>query len=336
MSDSKNKTKPTKQVLSESTDDDSEPLGCDSDTVHDGSRFYCLDSADVEQDEAPVVGNHNGVDATTIYLNEIGAVPLLSAEEEVKLACAIRAGDKDSQAVMVVSNLRLVVAIAKRYQHRGLSLIELAAEGNLGLMRAVEKYDAGRGCRFSTYATWWIKQAIDRAVMNYRDTIRTPIHVQKDQYSYRHFLYTLESRLGRVPKAGEVAECMNKSSEFINKLLKLSVSVCSADEAIREDMDVPLVETFAAHSSCQPEVQLERQDIVKKLQDWLDRLSEKQRDVVARRFGMYGHSVATLEEVGAAIGLTRERVRQVQMEAVAKLRRIMQREGLSTDCFRDI
>lgn len=336
MSDSKSNNKPVKQTVSESMDDDSGPIGPDDDTVHDSSRLYCLDSPDVEQSECSVSVNHNELDATTIYLNEIGAVPLLSAEEEVELACAIRAGDKGSQALMIVSNLRLVVAIAKRYQHRGLALIDLAAEGNLGLMRAVEKYDPGRGCRFSTYATWWIKQAIDRAVMNYGDTIRTPIHVQKDQYIYRQLLYTLESRLGRVPKTGEVAERMKKSSEFIDKLRKLSVSVCSADEAVREGVDIPLMETFIANSSWQPEVQLEQQDIVKKLQCWLDRLSEKQRDVVARRFGMYGHSVATLEEVGAAIGLTRERVRQVQMEAIAKLRRIMQREGLSTDCFRDI
>lgn len=314
----------------------SELLSFNDANVHDSSRIYCLDSIDVEQTNPDASPDQHEPDGTTLYLNDIGGIPLLTAEDEVRLAHAIRDGDKTSQFVMIISNLRLVVAIAKRYQRRRLGLLDLVAEGNLGLMRAVQKYDPTRGCRFSTYATWWIKQAIDRGLMNYGDTIRTPIHVQKEQYSYQKFRRSLESSVGREPTAEEVAECMNKSPEAIHKLLKLTVSVCSADESIREDMDIPLVETFAANSSWRPDVELEKQDIARKLQCWLERLSEKQRDVLARRFGMYGHSVATLEEVGEAIGLTRERVRQLQMEAVAKLRRIMLREGLSTDCFRDI
>lgn len=274
-------------------------------------------------------------DPVTLYLNEIGNTALLSMEEELQLAREASEGNLGSKNRMIEANLRLVVAIAKRYQGRGLGLLDLVEEGNLGLIRAVEKFDHLLGFRFSTYATWWIKQAIDRALMNQADTIRTPIHVVKEIWHYQKTAGQLAAVLGREPTPEELAPHLGKSPRAIRKLLNSRISICSADHPLVEDADVTLIDTFCDAGSSRPDTILEAHNILHSMEQWLGRLSGKHRDVLQRRFGLNGHQGATLEEVGRQVGLTRERVRQLQIEALEKLRRMMEREGLSLDCFRE-
>ena len=274
-------------------------------------------------------------DPVTLYLNEIGNTALLSLQEELQLARETRAGNLASKNRMIEANLRLVVAIAKRFQGRGLGLMDLVEEGNLGLIRAVEKFDHSMGYRFSTYATWWIKQAVDRALMNHADTIRTPIHVIKENWQCQTHLAQLTATLGREPTLEELARHLGKSPQAVSKLLGRRINVCSADQPVVDDADVSLIETFMGSASTQPDVILETHNTLQHMDQWLGRLSEKHRDVLQRRFGLNGHQGATLEQVGTQVGLTRERVRQLQIEALEKLRRMMEREGLSLECFRE-
>jgi RNA polymerase nonessential primary-like sigma factor len=283
----------------------------------------------------PAFAGSGSSDSITLYLNEIGNKPLLSIEDEVRLAREVSAGSLASKNRMIEANLRLVVAIAKRYIGRGLGLLDLVEEGNLGLIRAVEKFDHSRGCRFSTYATWWIKQCIDRALMNQAETIRTPIHVAKEIWTCQKLASQLTAVLGREPTCDELAAHLGKSPRAVRKLLGGRVSVCSADHPLVDDADVALIDTFRDAASSQPHAILEISNILQSMEQWLGRLSVKHRDVLQRRFGLNGHSEATLEEVGRQVGLTRERVRQLQIEALEKLRRMMEREGLSPDCFRE-
>lgn len=306
------------------------PQGGVPDSLQDKFQDYAVTDA-----AAAAESRESHVDAVTQYLNQVGYRSLLSASQEVELAKKIRAGCHESRNAMIEANLRLVVAMAKRYQNKGLSLLDLVEEGNLGLIRAVEKYDHRMGNRFSTYATWWIKQAIDRALMNHASTIRLPIHVQKELHNLHKADRDLETRLGRVAEEQEVAEQLGKSIAEVARLRNLNVTVCSADEPILEDVGIPLVDTFVSEPGVQPEVMLESRDIKQSISGWLGRLSRKHREILERRFGLGGHASATLEEVGKEVGLTRERVRQLQLEGLAKLRRILEREGLSVDCLRD-
>lgn len=274
-------------------------------------------------------------DPVTLYLNEIGNTALLSVVEELQLARETSAGSLASKNRMIEANLRLVVAIAKRYQGRGLGLMDLVEEGNLGLIRAVEKFDHAMGYRFSTYATWWIKQAIDRALMNQADTIRTPIHVVKEIWQCQRQITQLTALLGREPTPEELAPHLGKSPRAVRKLLNGRITVCSADHPLTEDAEVSLLDTFTDGAGSRPDAILEADDLLQSMEQWLGRLSHKHRDVLQRRFGLNGHQGATLEEVGQQVGLTRERVRQLQIEALEKLRRMMEREGLSPDCFRE-
>ncbi|MBN4053844.1 RNA polymerase sigma factor RpoS [Haliea sp. AH-315-K21] len=271
------------------------------------------------------------LDPTTMYLNEIGHTPLLSANEEVRLAREIALGNDSSRKQMIESNLRLVVTLAKRSVNRGLSFLDLIEEGNLGLMRAVEKFDPELGFRFSTYATWWIKQSIDRAIMNNGQTIRMPIHVIKDINACTRALRQLTEELGRKPSDDELAERMQLSIEKITKLRKKEVKVCSADIPLSNDAESSLLDVFPDDVNGSPEKILEKEDLRQKLEKWVERLSARESEIVARRFGLYGYESSTLDEVGEEIGLTRERVRQIQIEALSRLRRYLEREGLSID-----
>lgn len=315
----------------EALESDAEPV----ELLHDGAQSYALaDWAPVESLPAEQ-RRETQLDNVTLYLNQVGYRALLSARQEVELAKKIQAGCRESRNAMIEANLRLVVAMAKRYQNKGLSLLDLVEEGNLGLIRAVEKYDYRMGNRFSTYATWWIKQAIDRALMNHTSTIRLPIHVQKELHVLHKATRELELRLGREPGEEEVANHLGRSCADVARLRATNVTVCSADEPILDGVDIPLVDTIVSSATVQPDVVLEMHDLLHQVGGWLARLSVKHRDILERRFGLGGHAGATLEEVGREVGLTRERVRQLQMEALAKLRRILEREGLSVECLRD-
>ena len=272
-------------------------------------------------------------DPTRIYLNEIGASPLLTAEEEVKFARLAQQGDEDARKRMIESNLRLVVKIARRYMNRGLAFLDLIEEGNLGLIRAVEKFDPERGFRFSTYGTWWIRQTIERAIMNQTRTIRLPIHVVKEINVYLRAARSLAQELDHEPSSEEIAELLNKPIEDVERMLGLNERVASTDSSVMSDSGKTLLDTIPDSNARDPSETLQEEGVRSNLEECLSQLSDKQREVVERRFGLHGHSVSTLEEVGQEIGVTRERVRQIQMDALKKLKRILENEGFSVDAL---
>ncbi len=275
--------------------------------------------------------NPKNLDATQLYLNEIGFSPLLSAEEEVFFARKALKGDNAARKRMIESNLRLVVKISRRYVNRGLALLDLIEEGNLGLIRAVEKFDPERGFRFSTYATWWIRQTIERAIMNQTRTIRLPIHVVKELNVYLRAARELSQKLDHEPSPEEIAALLEKPVEDVERMLALNERVTSMDAPIGPSSDKTLVDTVPDVHVSDPVELLENSDLNLSLDHWLDELTEKQREVLSRRFGLRGHESSTLEEVGREIGLTRERVRQIQVEALRRLRDILEKQGLSAE-----
>jgi RNA polymerase nonessential primary-like sigma factor len=272
-------------------------------------------------------------DPTRLYLNEIGASPLLTAEEEVMYSRQAQAGDEEARKHMIESNLRLVVKIARRYMNRGLAFLDLIEEGNLGLIRAVEKFDPERGFRFSTYATWWIRQTIERAIMNQSRTIRLPIHVVKEINVYLRAARRLAQELDHEPSAEEIASLLNKPIKDVERMLGLNERIASTDKNIMSDSGKTLLETLPDESAQDPSESLQQEDVHSNIEDCLSQLTDKQREVVERRFGLHGHHVSTLEEVGHEIGVTRERVRQIQMDALKKLKRILEQEGFSVEAL---
>ncbi len=273
------------------------------------------------------------MDATRLYLSEIGFSPLLTAEEEVFYSRKALKGDDASRKKMIECNLRLVVKIARRYLNRGLALLDLIEEGNLGLIRAVEKFDPERGFRFSTYATWWIRQTIERAIMNQTRTIRLPIHVVKEINIYLRAARHLAQTLDHEPSPEEIADILDKPISDVKRMLGLNERVTSVDTPLSREADKSLLDAIPDENNIDPVVLLQDDDVRANIEQWLGQLSEKQREVVERRFGLHGHEVSTLEEVGNNIGVTRERVRQIQIEALRKLREILENEGFSGDAL---
>ena len=270
------------------------------------------------------------VDATSIYLKEIGFVPLLTASEEVLYSRKFQQGCERSRQMMIESNLRLVVKISRRYLNRGLELLDLIEEGNIGLMRAVEKFDPELGYRFSTYATWWIRQTIERAIMNQTRTIRLPVHVVKELNIYLRASRKLAQRLDHDPTPEEIAAEVNKPIKDVLKILSLSERVSSIDAQIA-DQDKALIDTVADISTLSPESHAETNNLSSVLEGWLQQLPEKQREVLVRRFGLMNHNEQTLEHIGSEIGLTRERVRQIQVDGLRRLRDLLHQHDLSSD-----
>lgn len=297
------------------------------------------DNSEAEFEQAKAAMSADGerfdkvLDTTQLYLNEIGFSPLLSAEEEVYFSRKALKGCEASRKRMIESNLRLVVKIARRYVNRGLALLDLIEEGNLGLIRAVEKFDPERGFRFSTYATWWIRQTIERAIMNQTRTIRLPIHVVKELNVYLRAARELSQKLDHEPTAEEIAHALDKPVEDVQRMLALNERVTSMDVPIAPSSDKTLVDTVADQQVSDPSQMLQDSDLNNSIDGWLGELSEKQREVLVRRFGLRGHETSTLEEVGREIGLTRERVRQIQVEALKRLRDIMEKQGLDAEAL---
>ncbi len=270
-------------------------------------------------------------DPTQIYLREIGGSPLLTAEEEIHYAHLVQTGDLTARNHMIQCNLRLVVKIARRYLNRGLSLLDLIEEGNLGLIRAVEKFDPHRGFRFSTYATWWIRQNIERALMNQTRTIRLPIHVIKELNVYLRKAREMAQTIDHEPTTEEIADAMETDKHIVNKLLRLNEKTVSFDTPIGDESDKPLLDALASDADQIPAMIHESNNLNNKLNELLDNLNEKQRAILSHRFGLRGHEESTLEEVGREVGLTRERVRQIQVEALKQLRSMMEKEGIESD-----
>ncbi|AAV81586.1 RNA polymerase sigma factor RpoS [Idiomarina loihiensis] len=300
----------------------------------DESIVDSTDSAAEELEEALSSSStqyQKKMDATQLYLGEIGFSPLLTAEEEVFYSRRALKGDKAARRRMIESNLRLVVKIARRYSNRGLPLLDLVEEGNLGLIRAVEKFDPERGFRFSTYATWWIRQTIERAIMNQTRTIRLPIHVVKELNVYLRAARELAHKLDHEPTAEDIAKSLNKPVGDITKMLRLNERIGSVDTPIGGDNDKALLDILTDDADTGPEGVLQDENLKGNITEWLQSLNQKQREVLARRFGLMGYEPSTLEDVGREIGLTRERVRQIQVEALRKLRDSLKQQGLTLD-----
>ena len=320
--------------------DDIDPIDSDSDTDSiDSETDELVDGDDAESVAAnpePMTYKAGDIpdgqlDATRLYLSEIGISKLLTAEEEVYFSRLAQKGDMAARRRMIESNLRLVVKIARRYMNRGLALLDLIEEGNLGLIRAVEKFDPERGFRFSTYATWWIRQTIERAIMNQTRTIRLPIHVVKEINVYLRAARKLAQSLDHEPSADEIADLLDKPIDEVKRMLGLNERVTSVDTPYGKEADKPLLDTIPDEHAADPTEHLQHDGINAHLDAWLAKLNDKQREVVLRRFGLRGYENSTLEEVANELGVTRERVRQIQMDALKRLRVILEQEGFSID-----
>ncbi len=274
---------------------------------------------------------HHG-DVTRIYLSEIGRAKLLTADEEKSLSRAARGGCMASRQRMIECNLRLVVKVARAYINRGLPLLDLIEEGNLGLIRAVEKFDPEKGFRFSTYATWWIRQSVERSIMNQCRTVRLPIHVIRELTTYLRTTRELEQKLGRRPAIEEVATKLDKPSKTVHTLFSFNEPTTSAD-GTTSNQNKAVIDTIADDQGLTPEGEYAEQAAGELLGHWLELLPQQQRVVVEHRFGLHGNGRRTLEEVGQLLGVTRERVRQVQLAALTRLREISRREGVMEPPF---
>ncbi|WP_305908154.1 RNA polymerase sigma factor RpoS [Methylomarinum sp. Ch1-1] len=282
--------------------------------------------SEVEVNDSP---NESYFDATRVYLNELGKSQLLTADEEKFYGKRALRGDEEARKVMIESNLRLVVKISRRYLNRGLPLLDLIEEGNLGLIRAVEKFDPDRGFRFSTYATWWIRQTIERAIMNQTRTIRLPIHIVKEMNVYLKAQRSLTQQLDHEPTAEEIADYLDKPVKTVSKMLKLNERVTSVDVPGGKDFEKPLVDSISDDHSPSPTDILQENGIKDNITHWVHQLSEKQREVICRRYGLCGYGNSTLEQVAQELGVTRERVRQIQMDALKRLKEILEVGGYS-------
>ncbi|MGD9153235.1 MAG: RNA polymerase sigma factor RpoS [Gammaproteobacteria bacterium] len=272
------------------------------------------------------------LDPTQMYLREIGFSPLLDAEKELKYARLALQGDSDARRKMIESNLRLVVKIARCYLNRGLAFLDLIEEGNMGLMHAIEKFDPERGFRFSTYATWWIKQTIERAIMNQSRTIRLPIHIIKELNIYLRAARKLTKVLGHEPSAEQIAESVDRPLNEVKRILGLTDDTVSLSTPVSSDSSKSFIDVVADEKENNPVDLLNSSDINKKLAKWLQQLDERHREILEQRFGVGKYSEkATFEEIGKNLGLSRERVRQLQVEALEQLREVLEQHGLSAD-----
>ncbi len=282
------------------------------------------------------------LDAEGLYLKSLKNTRLLTAQEEIDLAKLVRQGDPIAREEMIVSNLRLVFKIARQYRTDYLGLLDLVEEGNIGLMCAVEKFDPDKGYRFSTYASWWIRHEIERGLMNQARTVRLPAHVAREVSRYKRLSFELVQTLQHEPSTSEIADTLGKSVSEVSKLQGLTRTSRSVDEPLgqSEASAFTLLDAIQDLNAELPETEVQQHEIVHHLQEWLNFLSDQQREVIERRYGLWHTGVRrgepeTLEQVASAIGLTRERVRQIQLQALKKLKSILEKTGLFWDDLSD-
>jgi RNA polymerase nonessential primary-like sigma factor len=286
---------------------------------------------EVESEEMPALEpSEPALDAALMYLHEIGYSPLLTAAEEKKYATLAKKGDEGARKKMIESNLRLVVKIAKRYVNCGLDLLDLIEEGNLGLIHAVEKFNPRLGFRFSTYATWWIRQTVERALMNQGRTIRIPIHVGREIREYRRKSHELAQSLDHTPTQAELVKALKKSSSEVQKLANLNTNIVSLDAPVSEGDEATFADGLIDEKH-NPEEALAEDNVIALVNKWLGRLDALQCEIIARRFGLLGYEKATLEDVSQIMGINREKVRLLQNSGMRKLRSIILEESTAKD-----
>lgn len=282
---------------------------------------------DEEGDEEEIVQDTSYLDdvaddSVRLYLREIGKIPLLNAEEELALAQKVVAGDKRAKDKMAEANMRLVVSIAKRYVGRGLDLLDLIQEGNTGLLRAVEKFDPDKGFKFSTYATWWIRQAITRAIADQARTIRIPVHMVETINKLLRTQRRLTQDLNREPTNEEIAEAMELDVEKVEHIMKIKQDISSLDASVRDDEEDSVLQDFIEdEDTVTPEESATGQLLKEQVKDLLGSLSEREQKILRLRFGLEDGKQHTLEEVGQEFSVTRERIRQIEAKALAKLKK---------------
>ena len=272
-------------------------------------------------------------DTTQYYLNQIGTRPLFDSKEELHFATLAKQGDFAARQKMIEHNLRLVVSIAKHYINRGVALLDMIEEGNLGLMHAIDKFEPERGFRFSTYATWWIRQSIERAIMNQARTIRLPVHMVRELNQILRAKYHLESqrRDGRDANLEDIALLVDRPVDEVQDILALSEHATSLDTPLDNDPQSSLMDMLPGDGDDGPDIRAEHHEMTLLVRDWLGKLPDKQRIVVTRRFGLDNDDPATLETLADEMGITRERVRQIQQEALIKLKRSFLSRGVGRD-----
>ena len=270
--------------------------------------------------EIPPVELEHFDDAIKIYLRDIQRTPLLTAESEKELARQIEKGDRAARNTMIESNLRLVVKIAKRYINRGLPFLDLIEEGNLGLIKAVERFSLAKECRFSTYATWWIRQAVERALVNQSRTVRLPVHIADDISRMLKITRNLSHELNREPTVDEISDAMHAKIQHVRRLLTLLRRTCSIEAPIGDNNDFSLIDTIPDSSMTAPPDLLENINIFEMISEHFQTLSESEQTILTLRFGLDDGEPQTLDTIGQQFGVTRERIRQIEARSIEKLR----------------
>jgi len=283
-----------------------------------------VEPAEVEEEEVRAAVVEHFDDAIKLYLREIQKTKLLTADEEKELAARISKGDKAARDRMITSNLRLVVKIAKRYMNRGLPFLDLIEEGNLGLIKAVERFKLSKECRFSTYATWWIRQSIERALVNQSRTIRLPVHISDDINRMMRVTRELVQRMNREPSVKEVADALGVDISHVRKLMVLLKKTYSIERPLGDNNDYFLIDTIEDTSTVSPAALLEDLNKYELVSQWFETLSESEKKILTLRFGLEDGEPQTLDTIGRDFGVTRERIRQIEAKALEKLRGLME------------
>ena len=310
--------------------DDKDPLFLDPDqdpdsvNIEEAEVDEVDEPAEVEEEEIKAAVVEHFDDAIKLYLREIQKTKLLTADEEKDLARKIEMGDKAARDRMIVSNLRLVVKIAKRYINRGLPFLDLIEEGNMGLIKAVERFKLSKECRFSTYATWWIRQSIERALVNQSRTIRLPVHVSDDINKMLRVTRELVQKMNREPTIKEVADTLDVNVAYVRRLMVLLKKTYSIERPMGENNDYFLIDTIEDTSTISPAVLLEDLNKYELVTKWFETLSESEKKILTLRFGLDDKDPQTLDTIGRSFGVTRERIRQIEAKSLDKLRKILE------------